>query len=138
MDGIYLTVSGLSAEQGDDGQVGRGNRMNGLITPCRSMSLEAVVGKNPVSHVGKLYNALAWEIARAIVTEVQGVEEATVQLLSRIGQSVDCPALVAIELDCRTPLNEAMRQAVQNLAYAHLSDIERTTARLVRGDLPAF
>ncbi|WP_123722657.1 methionine adenosyltransferase [Pseudomonas lini] len=138
VDGIYLTVSGLSAEQGDDGQVGRGNRMNGLITPCRSMSLEAVAGKNPVSHVGKLYDALAWEIARAIVTEVEGVEEATVQLLSRIGQSVDCPALVAIELGCRTPLNEAMRQAVQNLAYAHLSDIERTTARLVRGDLPAF
>ncbi|WLG82371.1 hypothetical protein PSH97_14570 [Pseudomonas cucumis] len=44
----------------------------------------------------------------------------------------------AFELGCRTPLNEAMRQAVQNLAYAHLSDIERPTARLVRGDLPAF
>lgn len=138
VDGIYLTVTGLSAEQGDDGQVGRGNRMNGLITPCRSMSLEAVAGKNPVSHVGKLYNALAWEMARAIVAQVAGVEEATVQLLSRIGQPVDRPALVAVELGCRTPLSAAMRQAVQNLAYAHLSDIERTTARLVRGDLPAF
>ncbi|WLG53626.1 methionine adenosyltransferase [Pseudomonas sp. FP1742] len=138
VDGIYLTVTGLSAEQGDDGQVGRGNRMNGLITPCRSMSLEAVAGKKPVSHVGKLYNALAWEVARAIVAEVEGVEEATVQLLSRIGQPVDRPALVAVELGCRMPLSAAMRQAAQNLAYAHLSDIERTTARLVRGDLPAF
>ncbi len=138
VDGVYLTVSGLSAEQGDDGQVGRGNRMNGLITPCRSMSLEAVAGKNPVSHVGKLYNALAWEMARAIIVEVEGVEDATVQLLSRIGQPVDCPALVAIELGCRTPLRVAMRQAVQSLAHAYLSDIERTSARLVRGELPAF
>jgi len=43
----YLTVTGTSAEAGDDGQVGRGNRANGLITPCRPMSLEAVAGKIP-------------------------------------------------------------------------------------------
>ncbi|MGV6477745.1 methionine adenosyltransferase [Azotobacter vinelandii] len=138
VDGIYLTVSGLSAEQGDDGQVGRGNRMNGLITPCRSMSLEAAAGKNPVSHVGKLYNALAWEIARALVTEVKGVEDATVQLLSRIGQPVDQPALVAIELGCHVRMSAAMRLAVQNLVHAHLSAIERTAARLIHGNLPAF
>ncbi len=46
--GVYLTVSGLSAEMGDCGQVGRGNRVNGLITPGRCMSLEAAAGKNPV------------------------------------------------------------------------------------------
>ncbi|WP_302228570.1 methionine adenosyltransferase [Azotobacter vinelandii] len=131
-------MSGLSAEQGDDGQVGRGNRMNGLITPCRSMSLEAAAGKNPVSHVGKLYNALAWEIARTLVTEVKGVEDATVQLLSRIGQPVDQPALVAIELGCHVRMSTAMYLAVQNLAHAHLSAIERTAARLIHGNLPAF
>ncbi|MDQ7039114.1 MAG: methionine adenosyltransferase, partial [Aquificota bacterium] len=27
---VYITVTGTSAEQGDDGQVGRGNRVNGL------------------------------------------------------------------------------------------------------------
>jgi len=42
---VYLTVTGTSAEAGDDGQVGRGNRANGLITPYRPMSLEAVAGK---------------------------------------------------------------------------------------------
>jgi S-adenosylmethionine synthetase len=45
---IYLTVTGTSAESGDDGQVGRGNRVNSLITPGRPMSLEAATGKNPV------------------------------------------------------------------------------------------
>ena len=48
---IYLTVSGLSAEAGDDGQAGRGNRVNGLITPFRPMTIESVAGKNPISHV---------------------------------------------------------------------------------------
>jgi len=62
-ESIYLTVTGTSAESGDDGQVGRGNRANGLITPHRPMSLEAVAGKNPVTHVGKLYNLLASRIA---------------------------------------------------------------------------
>ncbi|QQZ39464.1 methionine adenosyltransferase [Pseudomonas sp. SK3(2021)] len=138
VEGIYLTVSGLSAEQGDDGEVGRGNRMNGLITPCRSMSLEAVAGKNPVSHVGKLYNALAWETARAVITEIEGVEEATVQLLSRIGQPVERPALVAIELACHGRLTSAMRQAIEVLVHARLSDIECTSSRLVQGELPAF
>ena len=51
---IYLTATGTSAEMGDDGQVGRGNRINGLITSSRPMSLEAAAGKNPVSHVGKI------------------------------------------------------------------------------------
>ena len=50
----YLTVTGLSLENGDDGSVGRGNRVNGLITPYRAMSMEAAAGKNPVTHVGKL------------------------------------------------------------------------------------
>jgi S-adenosylmethionine synthetase len=42
-----LTVTGTSAENGDDGQVGRGNRINGLITPYHPMSLEATSGKKP-------------------------------------------------------------------------------------------
>ncbi|MCK6460764.1 MAG: methionine adenosyltransferase, partial [Planctomycetes bacterium] len=56
---IYMTVTGTSAEAGDDGEVGRGNRVNGLITFDRPMSLEAAAGKNPVSHVVKIYNVTA-------------------------------------------------------------------------------
>lgn len=134
---LYLTVTGLSAEQGDDGQVGRGNRMNGLITPCRQMSLEAVAGKNPVAHVGKLYNALAWEIAQAIVADVAGADDASVQLLSCIGQPVDKPALVTVTLSCQE-LTDSMRSAIQTIVRTRLAEIERTSARLAAGDLPAF
>lgn len=136
--GLYLTVTGLSAEQGDDGQVGRGNRMNGLITPGRGMSLEAVAGKNPVAHVGKLYNALAWDVARALVAGIAGVEEASVQVLSRIGQPVDEPALVAVELGCRGELSVAMRRSVWELVASRLSAIDTLSARLADGKYPAF
>ncbi|MEM3592680.1 MAG: methionine adenosyltransferase, partial [Candidatus Micrarchaeia archaeon] len=63
---VYLTVSGLSCEMGDDGSAGRGNRANGLISPTRIMTMEAVAGKNPVSHIGKIYSVLANRIANDI------------------------------------------------------------------------
>jgi len=89
-DSIYLTVSGTSWENGDDGQVGRGNRANGLITPCRTMSLEALAGKNPVSHVGKIYNIKAIEIAEKI-NQVFDLKEVEVYLVSKIGKPINEP-----------------------------------------------
>ncbi len=97
-DSVYLTVTGTSAESGDDGQVGRGNRVNGLITPGRPMSLEAASGKNPVSHVGKIYNVLAQQIAQTIAADAPDVERAECLLLSRIGAPITQPALVHVGL----------------------------------------
>ena len=95
---LYLTVTGTSAESGDDGQVGRGNRLNGLITPFRPMTLEAYSGKNPVSHVGKTYNYFAGQLSRALV-EHGFATSAQVFLVSQIGKPVDQPQLVSIQLD---------------------------------------
>ena len=97
-DSIYLTVTGTSAEAGDDGEVGRGNRANGLITPYRPMSIEAVAGKNPVTHVGKLYNLLAGDIAAEAVASAPGVEEAYCVLVSRIGGLVREPAIADLRV----------------------------------------
>jgi S-adenosylmethionine synthetase len=95
----YLTVTGLSMEAGDDGSVGRGNRANGLITPCRPMSLEASAGKNPVNHVGKIYNLLGGLIAQDIVKEAGGnVKEVHVRILSQIGKPVDQPQVASLQL----------------------------------------
>ncbi|MCI4346365.1 MAG: methionine adenosyltransferase [Thermoplasmata archaeon] len=96
---FYLTVTGLSMEAGDDGSVGRGNRSNGLITPCRPMSLEATAGKNPVNHVGKIYNLLSTLIANDIVKETRGnVKEVHVRILSQIGKPVDEPQVASLQL----------------------------------------
>ena len=96
---LYLTITGTSAEAGDDGEVGRGNRSNGLITPCRTMSLEAVCGKNPINHVGKIYNILSTNMAREIVKRGEGdIVEAHVKLLSQIGRPITDPWINSIEL----------------------------------------
>lgn len=94
----YLTITGTSAEMGDDAGVGRGNRANGLITPCRPMSLEATAGKNPQNHVGKIYNVLAQIIADHIIAEESRVKEVYVKILSRIGYPIDSPLIASAEL----------------------------------------
>lgn len=119
---VYLTVTGTSAEAGDDGEVGRGNRPNGLITPQRPMTLEADAGKNPVTHVGKLYGWAAPRIASAVVSGIEGIEESQCILVSRIGRAVDQPALVAVELRTAdgAPV-EPLRARVEEIARAELT-----------------
>ena len=63
---LYLTATGSSIESGDEGLVGRGNRINGLITPLRPMSMEGAAGKNPVYHIGKVYYVFAQKISELI------------------------------------------------------------------------
>jgi S-adenosylmethionine synthetase len=91
---IFLTVVGTSAESGDDGEVGRGNRACGLITPYRPMTLEAAAGKNPVNHVGKLYNVVAGRIASALAASAPEVRGVSCLLVSQIGRAVDDPHVV--------------------------------------------
>ena len=114
---VYITGIGTSAEAGDDGQVGRGNRVNGLITPYGPMSLEAAAGKNPVTHVGKLYNVAAARIAQTLVREIAEVEEAYCWLVSRIGRRIDQPQAV----DVRVRLREGAA-----LPQRHIAEIVQT------------
>jgi len=62
------------------------------------MSMEALAGKNPVSHVGKLYNVLAQNIAQDIVHTVDGVLEVYCYLLGQIGQPIDDPAVADLKV----------------------------------------
>lgn len=137
--GLYLTVTGLSAEHGDDGQVGRGNRVNSLITPSRPMSLEAAAGKNPMSHTGEIYNVLAGLIARDLVDQVVEIAEASVQIVSAIGQPIDRPQLVALEVVAPAgPLPPAAQRTVRDIVRRCLADIRLLSRQLARGALPVF
>ncbi len=98
LGGVYLSLVGTSAEDADSGQVGRGNRVNGLISMNRPMGTEAAAGKNPMSHVGKIYNVLAHRIARKIHEEIEGIREVYVLLLSRIGTPIDSPRMATAQL----------------------------------------
>ncbi len=137
---FYLTVTGLSMENGDDGSVGRGNRVNGLITPYRPMSMEAAAGKNPVTHVGKLYNILSFKIAEDIVKNAGGdVAEAHVRLLSQIGHPIDRPHLASVQI---IPSDGVSFRSVQKEAKAitdeWLGNIDRITEMLVEGKISVF
>jgi S-adenosylmethionine synthetase len=124
---VYLTVTGTSAEAGDDGEVGRGNRVNGLITPCRPMSLEAAAGKNPVSHVGKIYNVLARQIADSILSDLPEIAAAQCYLASQIGRPIDEPAIAHVRLATHGgspvgPLEKPIAEIV-NDALRHVSTL---------------
>lgn len=96
--GLYLTVLGSSIDTGDSGQVGRGNNVVGVIPLNRPMSSEAAAGKNPVSHVGKIYNFLSYKIADEVYAKVNGIKETYIWLVSAIGQPIDEPAVCSAQV----------------------------------------
>ncbi|MGQ9680406.1 MAG: methionine adenosyltransferase [Candidatus Bathyarchaeia archaeon] len=132
VNGMYLTVLGTSADGGDSGQVGRGNNVNGIIPLNRPTSSEAAAGKNPVSHVGKIYNLLSYKIADEIVDKVEGVKETYVWLLSNIGQPINEPKVVSAQI---IPKNDVKIEDISSeieeiIAYEfeHLEDFCRDLA----------
>ena len=136
----YLTVTGLSMENGDDGSVGRGNRANGLITPFRPMSLEATAGKNPVTHVGKMYNILANLIANDIAKELKGdVLEVNVRLLSQIGKPIDQPQTASIQpLLADGVKMSSVKKEIRGITDCWLEDICKITDLIVKGKVTTF
>ncbi len=139
---IYMTITGTSAESGDDGEVGRGNRANGLITPCRTMSLEAVCGKNPINHVGKIYNILATNIAREIFDRGQGdIVEAHVKLLSQIGRPINDPWVNSVTLIPAENVNYASIEKIADEVCQELLTKESLISlrkRLIEGKEQVF
>ena len=127
---VYITVTGTSAEQGDDGQVGRGNRVNGLITPYRPMSLEAAAGKNPVSHIGKIYNTVANLIADRVVKEIEEVEEAYCYIVSQIGKPINEPQVCDVKIRTSRDVS-GLREEVAKIALQELEEMPSTWRRFV-------
>ena len=126
---VYLTVTGLSAEHGDDGQVGRGNRQSGLITPNRPISLEATAGKN-INHPGKLYQVMAYEIAKRI-GKLKGINECIVKLASQIGKPLNKPQIASIMVDGN---NNKISKVVDSV----FKDINKIQKDIVKGRYELF
>jgi S-adenosylmethionine synthetase len=137
--GMYLTVLGTSAEGGDCGQVGRGNKVNGVIALNRPMGTEAAAGKNPISHVGKIYTLLTHRIAQEIYTQVPGLSEVYIWLCSQIGNSIDRPLIASAQLILQPGVALAdVKPAVEPIIEHELAAIHEFTARLAKGELPVW
>ncbi|RLG92213.1 MAG: methionine adenosyltransferase [Candidatus Hecatellales archaeon] len=136
---FYLTVTGTSAEQGDDGNPGRGNRINGLITPCRPMSLEATAGKNPVNHVGKIYNVLAKVMAEKIYREVKGLEEVYVRILSQIGKPINQPQITNVQVALEKGFTLTNVAAdIKSIVDEEIANLSKLTDQIVKGKFELF
>jgi S-adenosylmethionine synthetase len=131
--GAYLTLLGTSAEAGDSGEVGRGNRVCGVISLRRPASAEAAAGKNPMAHVGKIYNVLAQVLAEDIYKKVQGLQDVTVWITSQIGKPISTPHTLVVEV---TPARGTRLEAVHvpirrevRLAFSHIQSFCTALAR---------
>ncbi len=137
VNGTYLTVLGTSADGADSGQVGRGNRVNGLISLNRPQCSEAAAGKNPVSHVGKIYNLLTFRIANEIYQQVPSVKEVYVWLLSKIGHPIDQPTVAAVQIipNKIMPFDLITQKAKEIVDY-ELENINEFCMDLALGKIP--
>jgi S-adenosylmethionine synthetase len=122
-EGCYLTVTGTSAEVADSGEVGRGNRVNGVIALNRPAGSEAAPGKNMVSHVGKIYNLLAFDIANKIYERIR--KHNYVWLLSQIGRPVNKPLIVSVEVDSLEKNEEEIVREIVLKRFETLKDFIR-------------
>ena len=136
---VYITVTGTSAEMGDDGAVGRGNRTNGLITPNRPMSLEATSGKNPINHVGKIYNIMAMLMSRQVASEVDGVREVYIRLLSQIGHPIDQPHLASIQTVLKDGASmDQVQAATYEIANEWFENISKVQEMIFKGEISTY
>ncbi len=135
--GVYLTVLGTSADGADSGQVGRGNRPNGVIPLNRHVGSEAAAGKNPVSHVGKIYNLLTHRIANKIYSQVSGLDEVYVWLVSQIGKTIDEPAIAVARVITKPDTTiESVRGNIAEVVDAELEHIDKFCMELAEGKIP--
>lgn len=135
-EGVYLTLTGTSAEDADSGQVGRGNRANGLIAFSRPTGGEATAGKNPAAHAGKVYSVLTHRMARLVQARCPALREVYVHMVARIGEPVDRP-WTGIQL--RLPPGTALQDVegeIRGVVEAELDRLPAFRAELVRGVHP--
>ena len=124
---------------GDDGSVGRGNRANGLITPCRPMSMEASSGKNPINHVGKIYNILSNRIANDVVENVEGIKQINLMILSQIGKPIDQPKAATSQIILEDGYKlEDVDKKVEKVIDEWLENISTITEDVVKGKARTF
>jgi len=138
IEGVYLSLTGTSAEDADSGQVGRGNRANGLIAFARPTGGEAAAGKNPIAHTGKIYSVLSHRLAGLIHARCPDLLEVYVHLAARIGEPVDDP-WTGVQLVLPGGMRLAdVESSVREVIGEEIARLPELQARLIRGQHPVY
>lgn len=139
IEGVYLSLAGTSAEDADSGEVGRGNRVNGIISVTRPLGTEAAAGKNPISHVGKIYNVFAHKLAKTIYENVAGINEVYIFLVSEIGKPIDNPKVIAVKVSLTKDISiKAIKKEINMIVEDEFSRINNFCDDLSLGKYSAF
>jgi S-adenosylmethionine synthetase len=93
----YMLGLGSCIECGEEGMVGRGNNINGVISTHRTHTLESWAGKNPVYHVGRVYGYMTAKLARCISQQFS--IKCTVTAITRCGDSLFPPYKLIVSTD---------------------------------------
>ncbi|MFW5964087.1 MAG: methionine adenosyltransferase, partial [Natronomonas sp.] len=96
-------------------------------------------GKNPVNHIGKIYNLLSTDIAESVVDEVSGIREIRIRLLSQIGQPIDKPHVADANLVTEDGVEVGdIEDEVEAIIDRELANVTSITKRVIDGELTTF
>ena len=129
-DKVYLAPFGTALGKGDCGVVGRGNRYNGVISSVRCSSMEAVAGKNPIHHAGKLFTTVAHSIATRVYRELG--HENQIIIAVRNGSELSNPAYVNVDL-----VADALPQTcskIREIVFDEISRLAEYSTLLIRSE----
>ena len=98
--------------------------------------MESLAGKNPINHIGKLYNLAAGLIANDIVRDIDGVEAAECYLVSQIGHPIAEPQAIDLRLRSALGVSAAdVQPRVREIVMAQLECLDRLADDLIDGRL---
>nr|WP_231733200.1 methionine adenosyltransferase [Phenylobacterium sp. CCH12-B4] len=103
------------------------------------MSLEAAAGKNPVSHVGKIYNVAARQIAEAVISALPQVTRAECLMVSRIGAPITEPAVLSVRVElARGAALPDVEAEIDRLAAGVLAGLPARLEDFIQGRIGLF
>lgn len=101
---LYMLGLGSCIECGEEGLVGRGNTISGIISSHRVHTQESWAGKNPVYHTGRVLGYLTAKLARVISDRLR--IKCSVSAMTRFGDSLIPPRFLGISVNHSTNQKE--------------------------------
>ena len=121
----FLTISGTSAENGDDGATGRGNPIEGVISSYQmTTGSNAIYGKNPFNHPSKLYNILSFIISKNIVDFISEIKSCSIVLVSKIGVTLNSPQFINVSIEVENKISKRIENQINSIILKHLKNID--------------
>lgn len=111
-----------------------------MISLMRPASSEAVAGKNMVSHIGKIYNILSFDIANKIYQNVSGIDEVFVWMHNLIGNPVHSPNAVVVQPiwsrdNKKRKQHDGWNKEIEDIVNDSLNKIDDIYDRFIAGDI---